>query len=105
MGYMDQIYIVRDYDGNLRLFLSTPVLTRIYKKRTWVTKDFYGEDEVHEEYTDEYLHDDWICPIYPEDKFDQRRYGFVVDEKIFSNTIFSNLKHTDEPVLISKKEK
>ena len=100
--YMDHIYIARDYQGNLRIFTGRPILSPQYKVNKKVTLDYYGEEEVSFETTDEYLYDEWINPVFPLDYFDidHRRFGFIVSDEFFSDEI-KNLKHEDEPKLIS----
>ena len=99
--FKDDVYIVRNYEGNLVMFLGQPILMPKYKIIKQTTNDFYGEPRVELIETDEYLYDEWVNPIYPDDIFDSRRYGFLVEDKYFADS-FKNLTHTDSPVLISK---
>lgn len=98
----DNIYIARDHQGNLRIFLGRPILSPQYKVNRKVTLNYYGEEEIEYENTDEYLYDEWVNPIFPLDYFDldQRRFGFVVSDEFFTDDIKA-LKHEDEPKLIS----
>lgn len=97
----DDIYAVRDHDGNIRIFIGAPILVPKFKEELKTEIDFYGEKRTYSVKTDEYLYDEWINPIYLDDKFDRRRFGFVVDEKCLGENL-RDLDHISHPIKISK---
>ena len=96
----DNIYIARDHQGNLRIFLGRPILSPQYRINRKVTLNYYGEEDIEYEKTNEYMYDEWINPIFPDDCLDKRRFGFIVSDEFFTDDIRA-LNHEDEPKLIS----